>query len=440
MTSSFQPIDGQKEGHYVDSLNTFFVVTTNPHPTIDLSIIIVNYNARFFLNLCLFSVEKALAKINGEVIIVDNHSHDSSLEMVATNYPFARVINNSQNVGFSVANNQAIKEAKGRIILLLNPDTIVGEDTFSQLIEFYSAHPDATGIGSMMVDGSGHYLPESKRGFPTPWVSFCKMAGLTRLFPTSPKLARYYMGHLSDDEKAKVEVLSGAFLAFPKTILQKTHALDESFFMYGEDIDFSFRLSQINGGNYYVPEITIIHFKGECTTKNLAYNRRFYQAMLLFTKLHLYPDYSKFKQWLITNGIRLATLFSGSLVLLRSLFPSREHNSLPSTEEFFIGHPEKLNSFNKNTGKTIQLITFEKLANRLKHPSTKKQSAPSVFIDMASTPTTLFIDFMKTHADQAHYFFISPDGKYYLHSPHSSNPGCFQQISRTCDKTCEARV
>jgi GT2 family glycosyltransferase len=252
-----------------------------------LSIIIVNYNVKYFLEHCLQSVYEALQNVEAEVFVVDNASKDDSVQMLKQRFPQVKLIVNTQNVGFAKANNQAIREAKGQYILLLNPDTIVQRDTFEKCIAFMDAHPDAGGLGVKMIDGSGTYLPESKRGFPSPWVAFCKAFGLTALFPRTKLFAGYYLGHLNSDETHAVEVLAGAFMMMRREALDKTGLLDETFFMYGEDIDLSYRIIKAGYKNYYYSETRIIHYKGESTKKgSLNYVKMFYQAMIIFARKH----------------------------------------------------------------------------------------------------------------------------------------------------------
>jgi len=253
----------------------------------ELSVIIVNYNVRFFLEQCLHSVEKAIDGINAEVFVVDNQSVDGSCAMVHESFPWVKLIENHENVGFSKANNQAIRQAAGKYILLLNPDTVVEEDCFSKVISFADAHPKAGGIGVKMIDGKGRFLPESKRAFPTPAVSFFKIFGLSALFPHSRTFARYHLGHLDKDKNHEVEILAGAFMFLRKSVLDEIGLLDEQFFMYGEDIDLSYRILQAGYSNHYLADTTIIHYKGESTKKgSVNYVRIFYQAMVIFAKKH----------------------------------------------------------------------------------------------------------------------------------------------------------
>ncbi|MEZ4755754.1 MAG: glycosyltransferase family 2 protein [Flavobacteriales bacterium] len=253
----------------------------------ELSVVIVNYNVKAYLEQCLRTVEKAMVGVTGEVFVVDNQSTDGSVEMVREKFPWVRLIANADNVGFSRANNQAIREARGDYVLLLNPDTVVGEDVFRKVIDFMNAHPKAGGLGVKMIDGTGHFLPESKRGLPTPQVAFFKIIGLTRLFPKSRLFGRYHLGHLPENEAAPIEILSGACMFLRKRTLDEVGLLDESFFMYGEDIDLSYRITLGGYENWYYPDARIIHYKGESTKKSsVNYVFVFYNAMAIFAKKH----------------------------------------------------------------------------------------------------------------------------------------------------------
>lgn len=251
----------------------------------DLSVIIVNYNVQYFLQQCLSSVFAAGEGIDMEVWVVDNGSVDDSVEMVRRQFPQVHLIANPGNTGFACANNQALKQAKGDYLLLLNPDTLVEKDTFTRCIGFMHEHPDCGGLGVKMINGKGKYLKESKRGFPSPEASFYKISGLIRLFPHNRRIAAYYMGHLPEDETNEIEILPGAYLMMSRAAYEKVGGLDESFFMYGEDIDFSWRIRLAGFKNYYLPAARIIHYKGESTRKgSLNYVYTFYNAMAIFAK------------------------------------------------------------------------------------------------------------------------------------------------------------
>lgn len=228
-----------------------------------------------------------MAGIDGEIIVIDNASVDRTPQLVIDHFPSVKLISNKENVGFARANNQALAISRGTFVLLLNPDTIVSEDTFTTCISFMEEHPDAGAVGVRMLDGSGRFLPESKRGLPTLKASFMKMSGIYRLFPRSASMNSYYQGNIDEHETAKIEVLCGAFMFMRKSTLDKTGFLDENFFMYGEDIDLSYRITNSGEAIYYLPTTNIIHYKGESTRKSsLNYILTFYQAMLIFTNKH----------------------------------------------------------------------------------------------------------------------------------------------------------
>lgn len=278
-----------------------------------LSVIIVNYNVKHFLDQCIHSVRLAAKRVSTEVFVVDNNSVDGSLEMVRAKYPEVKIIANKQNVGFSKANNQAIRESHGEYVLLLNPDTIVEHDTFEKVVHFMDSHSDAGGLGVKMVDGNGNFLPESKRGLPTPAVSFYKIFGFSSLFPKSKRFSRYHLGHLDKDETHEVEILAGAFMLLRKEALEKTGLLDEEFFMYGEDIDLSYRIIKAGYKNYYYPEARIIHYKGESTKKgSVNYVFVFYNAMIIFARKH----FSKKNANLFSFFINMAIYFRASMAIV----------------------------------------------------------------------------------------------------------------------------
>ena len=271
-----------------------------------LSVVIVNYNVQHFLEQCLHSVRRAIRNVEGEIFVVDNNSVDGSVRMVREKFPEVHLIANKENTGFSKANNQAIQVAKGEYILLLNPDTVVAEDTFEKVIRFMDEHPDAGGLGVKMVDGKGNFLPESKRGLPTPAVAFYKIFGLSALFPASRTFGRYHLGFLDKDKNHEVDVLSGAFMLLRKTALEKTGLLDEAFFMYGEDIDLSYRITKAGYKNYYFSGTKIIHYKGESTKKSsVNYVFVFYRAMIIFARKHFSQNNAKLFSFLINAAIYL---------------------------------------------------------------------------------------------------------------------------------------
>lgn len=279
-----------------------------------LTVIIVNYNVEYFLAQCLHSVRKAAQLAPIETIVVDNNSSDGSVEMTKRLFPEVQIIANKDNKGFSSANNQAIRISKADYVLLLNPDTLVEEDTFKKCIDFMDQHPNAGGLGVKMVDGKGQFLAESKRGLPTPMVAFYKIFGLSALFPKSKTFGQYHLGHLDKNETHKVDILAGAFMMMRNSVLDKVGLLDEDFFMYGEDIDLSWRIRLGGYDNYYFPETRIIHYKGESTKKSsVNYVLVFYNAMIIFAKKH----FSKSNANVFEILIRMAIYFRAGIALTR---------------------------------------------------------------------------------------------------------------------------
>lgn len=252
-----------------------------------LSVIIVNYNVRHFLEQCLCSVQKAVKPVQAEVIVIDNNSSDNSIEYLQPRFLTFRFFANHENKGFAKACNQGMKLATGKFILFLNPDTIVPEDCFTKCIAFFNSHPDAGALGIKMLDGSGNFLKESKRSFPSPKTSLFKLFGLSRLFPRSRIFSKYHLGHLDENEDHEVDVLAGAFMMIKKDVLDNVGGFEETFFMYGEDVDLSYRIQKAGFKNYYFSGCSMIHFKGESTRKgSLNYVRLFYNAMSVFVRKH----------------------------------------------------------------------------------------------------------------------------------------------------------
>jgi GT2 family glycosyltransferase len=282
-----------------------------------LSVVIVNYNVKHFIEQCLFSVLKASENIACEVFVVDNNSVDGSVTLIKEKFPQVNLIVNKTNTGFSVANNQALKIATGEYVLLLNPDTVVQEDTFAKILAFMDSHPDAGGLGVKMLDGQGNFAPESKRGLPTPEVAFYKMFGFSRFFPKSKRFGKYHLTYLSEDQLSEIDVMSGAFMLIRKTVLDKIGFLDETFFMYGEDIDLSYRIKKAGYKNYYFPDTQIIHYKGESTKRSsLNYVVIFYKAMAIFSNKH----FSGSNAFWFNALIHFAIFLKASLALLSRFF------------------------------------------------------------------------------------------------------------------------
>jgi GT2 family glycosyltransferase len=282
-----------------------------------LSIIIVNYNVKHFLEHCLLSVFRAIEHIDAEVFVVDNQSTDGSVELVRVKFPDVTLIANTNNVGFARANNQAVRQCNGEYVLYLNPDTIVAEDCFEKCLIYMDAHPEVGGLGPKLIDGKGIFLPESKRGFPSAWVAFCKISGLSSLFKKSKRFNQYHQGFLPEDEISEVDVLVGCFMLCRKKVIDKVGSFDETYFMYGEDIDLSYQIKKGGFKNVYFPETTVIHYKGESTKKgSLNYVRMFYKAMIIFAK----KNFAGGQKGLYVLLITLAIYFRGIIAFFRRLF------------------------------------------------------------------------------------------------------------------------
>lgn len=250
-----------------------------------LSVIILNYNVRYFLEQCVLSVQKALEGIDSEIIVIDNASSDDSCEMMKTKFPHIKLIENKNNLGFPKGNNIGVAQAKGEYICILNPDTVVAEDTFTKILDSQLiTHNSQLGIiGCKLIDGAGNFLPESKRGVPTPWVAFTKIFGLYKI---SNYFGKYYAQHLSENESGKVDILVGAFMMMKRELYLQVGGFDENCFMYSDDIDLSYLVLKSGKSNYYFHETSVIHYKGESTVRNGTYMKRFREAMQFFYKKH----------------------------------------------------------------------------------------------------------------------------------------------------------
>ncbi len=242
-----------------------------------LSVVILNYNVRYFLEQCLYSVQKAIEKLDAEIIVIDNNSTDDSCEMVKSLFSNVILLENNENKGFSKANNQAVKFAKGEYVCILNPDTAVAEDTFLKVLNFAATQENLGAVGVYFMDGTGNFLPESKRNLPTPKASILKLTGFVK---------KYYASYLHETETGEVAVLAGAFMLLKRTVYNEVNGFDEDYFMYGEDIDLSYKLMKAGYKNHYFGFAGILHYKGESPQNDEAYLERFYGAMRIFYKKH----------------------------------------------------------------------------------------------------------------------------------------------------------
>lgn len=319
-----------------------------------ISVVIVSYNVCHYLLQCLDSLQHALRGIDGEVIVVDNHSRDNSVALVRQAHPEVNVIENLHNLGFSKANNIALRQAKGEYALLLNPDTIVADNTIRDCIAFLDLHPDAGSAGVMMINADGTVAPESRRGVPTPLTSFYKLSGLCRMFPRSKRFGRYYLGHLPWQTPQQIDIVSGAFCMLRSSVLDKVGLLDEDYFMYGEDIDLSYRILKHGATNWYLP-YPILHYKGESTQKSsFRYVHVFYQAMLIFFRKHF-----SHLGLLVTLPIKTAIWFKAFVALVamitnrmrRSLGFVDRHNNCSSFQYLCFGSPSMVSTCGDILGK-----------------------------------------------------------------------------------------
>lgn len=251
-----------------------------------LSVIILNYNVRYFLEQCVLSVQQALKGIDGEVIVIDNDSPDDSCAMMKERFPDVHLIENKYNAGFSKGNNIGVEAAKGRYVCILNPDTVVAEDTFTKVLAFAESQKNFGISGVKLVDGRGCFLPECKRGVPTPWVAFTKIGGLYKLLPRREIFNRYYAQHLHEDQTGKVDILVGAFMVMERKLYLEVGGFDEDCFMYSDDIDLSYMVLKKGLRNFYYADTSVIHYKGESTVKDGAYMKRFREAMQFFYQKH----------------------------------------------------------------------------------------------------------------------------------------------------------
>lgn len=292
----------------------------------DLSIIIVNYNVRHFLEYCLLSVRKAIGAIRVQTIVIDNASTDDDYTWCKQFFPEVHFIRNNVNQGFGKANNQGLELATGEYILFLNPDTLIPENALQNCLLFFQEKTDCGALGVHMMDGKGSFLPESKRSLPTPMISFYKLSGLEKIFPSSSIFGQYALGYLNANEVHEVPVLAGAFMMVRRSLLQKVGGFDEAFFMYGEDIDLSFRLQNHTGfKNYFLGNVQILHFKGESSKQDtLHYNKIFNDAMCVFVKKY----HSKANAFLMSASIRLGTFIRGLVLKRKGRQKAEESNTI----------------------------------------------------------------------------------------------------------------
>lgn len=321
-----------------------------------LSIIILNYNVRYFLEQCVLSVQEATIGIDAEIIVVDNNSSDESVLMMQEKFPEVTLIQNKENFGFPKGNNIGFRQAKGKHICILNPDTVVAEDTFTKILAFAERQPNLGIVGCKLIDGTGNFLPESKRGIPTPWVAFTKIFGLYKIFSKTKLFNQYYAQHLNENQTGKVDILVGAFMFLESKLYQDLNGFDENCFMYADDIDLSYRALQKGKSNFYFHETTVLHYKGESTIKDEKYMKRFQEAMNFFYAKHFK------KSWFFSFFIQMGIWFFSFVKMFQG---NVKENPLP---ESYILYSENANLSEKLASILENKVSFldlkkEKMVN-----------------------------------------------------------------------------
>lgn len=373
-----------------------------------LSIVIVSYNVCHYLIQCLRSVEQATRCIESEVWVVDNASTDDSVKRVRELYPSVLMIANKENVGFARANNMALREASGDFVLLLNPDTVLSDTTLTNCIRFMLAHKEAGALGAHMVNRDGTFALESRRGLPTPATAFYKMSGLARLFPRSPRFGRYHMRFLDENQEAQIDVISGAFFFARREAIEQVGLLDEDYFMYGEDVDLSYRLTSVGWQNWYLPQAIVLHYKGESTQKtSYRYVRNFYNAMLIFFRKHFARRYRLTTLVVWPTVVAIATLeitarkIRAALHSALSSICGKHHaaSSVEGEETYFIGDSRCKSQ-------------FQQLTSRVGLTIAAKPTAKTTYIvyDAESLP---YGRLLENHIKNSKHLFCKPIGFFY---------------------------
>ena len=375
-----------------------------------LSVIILNYNVRYFLEQCVESVQEALINIDSEIIVVDNHSSDDSCEMILSRFPKVKLIENSSNLGFPKGNNIGVAAAKGNYICILNPDTVVADDTFEKILAFAEKQNNLGIVGCKLIDGSGNFLPESKRGIPTPFVALTKIFGLYQLFPNWELFNRYYAQHLSENETGKVDILVGAFMIMKRDLYNEIGGFDENCFMYSDDIDLSYLALKSGKSNYYFHETSVIHYKGESTVKDGLYMKRFRDAMQFFYKKH-YKSSSLFDFFM-----KIGALFF-------ALIKKNQGNSKPIEIHDYILISEDENWKNKLKKQLNKKLIWEtKLdSNALFSHRNKSKKQTEFLIDNNSFSFKAIISFLEEHKNQGFTFKIIPKNSLFMIGSNNSN-------------------
>ena len=375
-----------------------------------LSVIILNYNVRYFLEQCVASVQEALSNIDGEIIVVDNNSSDDSCEMMKSRFPNVKLIENTTNSGFPKGNNIGVAQAKGDYICILNPDTVVAEDTFTKILAFAEKQKNIGIVGCKLIDGTGNFLPESKRGVPTPFVAFTKIFGLYKLFPKTTLFNRYYAQHLSENETGKVDILVGAFMIMKRVLYLEIGGFDENCFMYSDDIDLSYMVLKKGKSNYYYHETYVIHYKGESTVKDGLYMKRFREAMQFFYKKH-------FKSSFIFDVFMKIGAFFFALV------KKNQSKLKPLQAEEYV-----LFSQDENLKNKLELLFHKKLhwqskieGNTLFSHSISNKKQTEILLDNTDLSFKEIISFLEANKNQGFTFKIIPKNTFFMIGSNNSN-------------------
>ncbi len=375
-----------------------------------LSVIILNYNVRYFLEQCVASVQEALTNIDSEIIVVDNHSSDDSCEMIKSRFPNVKLIKNNSNLGFPKGNNIGVAQAKGDYICILNPDTVVAEDTFEKMLAFAENQENLGIVGCKLIDGSGNFLPESKRGIPTPFVALTKIFSLYKLFPSWELFNRYYAQHLSENETGKVAILVGAFMILKRDLYNEIGGFDENCFMYSDDIDLSYMALKMGKSNYYFHETSVIHYKGESTVKDGLYMKRFREAMQFFYKKHFKSS------GLFDFFMKIGTLFF-------ALIKKNQGNLKPIEVDIYFLISEDENLKNKLAIQWNKKLIWEtKLdSNALFSQRNKRKKQTEILLDKGSFSFKAIISFLESHKNQGFTFKIISKNSSFMIGSNSSN-------------------
>jgi GT2 family glycosyltransferase len=375
-----------------------------------LSVIILNYNVRYFLEQCVASVQEALTNIDSEIIVVDNHSSDDSCEMIQSRFPNVKLIKNNSNLGFPKGNNIGVAQAKGDYICILNPDTVVAEDTFEKMLAFAEKQENLGIVGCKLIDGSGNFLPESKRGIPTPFVALTKIFSLYKLFPSWELFNRYYAQHLSENKTGKVAILVGAFMILKRDLYNEIGGFDENCFMYSDDIDLSYMALKMGKSNYYFHETSVIHYKGESTVKDGLYMKRFREAMQFFYKKHFKSS------GLFDFFMKIGTLFF-------ALIKKNQGNLKPIEVDIYFLISEDENLKNKLAIQWNKKLIWEtKLdSNALFSQRNKRKKQTEILLDKGSFSFKAIISFLESHKNQGFTFKIISKNSSFMIGSNSSN-------------------